>query len=953
MGVGTAGSLVGRARERDQLTAALAGSRAQFGRLVLIEGEPGIGKSRLLLELAQHAADEQCTVLSARASEFEHDLPYALWTDAVDAYLRQLDERRVRMLGIADPQALTVVTSALEDDRRAAPVADRHRTHRALRDLLERMAATRPVVVCLDDVHWADLASLDALTALVRRPPAAPVLLALAARDAQLPVSLARAMAAAMVEDRVVRVAVSPLTRTEAELLVGADVTTIYPLSGGNPFYLQQLARVPGRSATKGLRVAGLVPVAVGASLASELGELAPQTRLLIDAASVLGDPFEPDLAAEVAELDERAALRALDDLLSRTLVRPTEAPRRFAFRHPLVRHAVYEASSGGWRLGAHARAAGALERRGAGVVVRAHHIEHAAHVVDETAIALLTEAAEVLHASAPASAAGFYRAVLRLLPDAAQNRARRARIEGALADAQEAAGDASGARETLLNALGRAEGTERLAVTVRIASAEQWLGRNDEARRRLLVALGDLPAQPSADRFRLRMLLGLTELFDCNLAEASAHASDAGFDAHALGDRVNECSALALGAIALVSDAGGTAAREKVELAAAALGELTEPQQATRLPALWMVGRARRVLGEFEPALDVLERGAHLAGQTGREAAHLLLTVESVAALVELGRLQEAIAAGQHGLELARLAGAPQLLWAQCSLASAQLAAGDVAAALRQAEEAAETETRPDFHASGQPGWCLGAALAAAGNGVRGARVMLEALGGPDLRRVLPGERPAAAADLIDVLLASDRLDDASQVLASGEDAAEELGTEWAAAVTGRARAAVLLAQDQAAAAAAVAAEVARAACNRAPLTAARAGLVCGRSLAGAGDRPAATVALIAAEAAFTSFGAARLRDEAVRELRHLGRRVSRPAREATGGGLGPLTAREREIAGLVAAGRTNREIAEQLVLSAKTIEAHLRNIFAKLGVRSRVELARKVERDTASSAG
>ena len=147
-----------------------------------------------------------------------------------------------------------------------------------------------------------------------------------------------------------------------------------------------------------------------GGSLAVErAGELSRPTRLLIQAASVLGDPFEPDLAAEVAELDESAGLQALDDLLARTLVRHAGAPRRFAFRHPLVRHAVYEGSAGGWRLGAHARAAKALERRGAGVVVRAHHVEHAANAVDETAIGLLTEAARALHAPAPASAAGYY----------------------------------------------------------------------------------------------------------------------------------------------------------------------------------------------------------------------------------------------------------------------------------------------------------------------------------------------------------------------------------------------------------------------------------------------------------------------------------------------------------------------------------------------------------------
>ena len=123
-----------------------------------------------------------------------------------------------------------------------------------------------------------------------------------------------------------------------------------------------------------------------------------------------------------------------------------------------------------------------------------------------------------------------------------------------------------------------------------------------------------------------------------------------------------------------------------------------------------------------------------------------------------------------------------------------------------------------------------------------------------------------------------------------------------------------------------------------RGPFAAARAQLAEGRARAGAGDREAALTSLIAAERAFHAFGATRRRDEAVRELRRLGHRV----RRAAAGEDGPLTAREREIAELVAAGRTNREVAEQLVLSERTIEAHLRNVYAKLGVRSRVELAR-----------
>ena len=102
------------------------------------------------------------------------------------------------------------------------------------------------------------------------------------------------------------------------------------------------------------------------------------------------------------------------------------------------------------------------------------------------------------------------------------------------------------------------------------------------------------------------------------------------------------------------------------------------------------------------------------------------------------------------------------------------------------------------------------------------------------------------------------------------------------------------------------------------------------------------ATIHSRSASGSSDRFGARRRRDEAVRELRRLGHRVLRAARDPDDG---PLTAREREIAELVADGRTNREIAEQLVLSTRTIEAHLRNIYGKLDVRSRIELAREIQ--------
>jgi ATP/maltotriose-dependent transcriptional regulator MalT len=346
------------------------------------------------------------------------------------------------------------------------------------------------------------------------------------------------------------------------------------------------------------------------------------------------------------------------------------------------------------------------------------------------------------------------------------------------------------------------------------------------------------------------------------------------------------------------------------------------------------MHGRARRALGEPAAALADLRRGAALARQTGRERLVLLLTVESVAALIDLGRLAEATALAQDGVERARLAGNPRmLLWAQSTLATARLAAGDITGALRDAERAAVPQTRADFHAAGQPGWALGAALTAAGNAERAVPVLLDAFGGPGLPHVLPADRPAAAADLVDAQLALGDIAAAEATLARAEAAAP--------AMTGLARATVLLAQARPQAAVDAAAAAHEAAAG-APYLAARALLAQGRALAAAGDRHAAVHALTSVEAAFDGFGAARRRDEAVRELRRLGHRVSRRTRRPDDD---PLTAREREIAELAATGRSNREIAEQLVLSPRTIETHLRNIYAKLAVRSRVQLIRALQ--------
>jgi ATP/maltotriose-dependent transcriptional regulator MalT len=457
------------------------------------------------------------------------------------------------------------------------------------------------------------------------------------------------------------------------------------------------------------------------------------------------------------------------------------------------------------------------------------------------------------------------------------------------------------------------------------------WLGQEEQARQRLQVALGDLPAAPSLDRVRLHLGLGLLEHLACNFDAARAQASDALSDARLLGDPVLEAAALTLDGIADVAAGGEGDAHNR---AAAAFARLTDAQVTPRLPGLWMIASADSARGRFAAALEHLARASSLATATGREPVLMLVTAESVRPLRELGRLAEAVTVGEEALDRARLLGNPQhVLWAQCALAGARLAAGDVSTALREAEDALAIEAEPSFHRAGQPHWCLGTVLTAAGNADRAIPLLREAV-----PAAIPALRAEAAADLVDALIAAGDRAGAREALAMTESVA----TPWGAAIAARARAAVRLAEGrphEAATAAADGRQAAPSGLVEAPLLAARLRLLEGRGLAAAGDRAAALAALIDAEAALARFGAQRWRDEAARELRRLGHRVRRGS---DGEPLGALTGREREIADLVAAGRTNREVAEQLVLSPKTIEAHLRNIYAKLGVRSRVELAR-----------
>jgi DNA-binding CsgD family transcriptional regulator/HPt (histidine-containing phosphotransfer) domain-containing protein len=965
------GSTVGRESALAQLDATLDALEAGEPGCIALDGEPGIGKTHLLTELHRRAEERGYLVLRGSATEFERDLPFGVWADTLDAYVASQELDLGGAWTAENARELADIVPSLHRRARTqgGSVPDeRYRAHRAARTLLELLARDRPLVVVLDDLHWADEASIELLATLLRRGPEAPVLLALAFRRGQAQVRLSAALASPAVG----RISLDPLTECEAnELLEGIEPRTaaaIYRHGGGNPFYLHQLRRAgeEGRldavldEGAEAAAVSGVpVPSAVAASLAEELASLPVEQLALVRAAAVAGDPFEPDLAAAIAELPPSAGLEVLDALLARDLIRATSVPRRFVFRHPLVRRVVYESAPAGWRLGAHARAAGALEPRGAPAAERAHHAEQYAGQGDQKAIGLMLAAGMAAAERAPAAAARWFESALRLLPSQDE---RQVDVRVALASSLRALGELDRCRAALLEAhelLPADAVTRRVELTAHCAAVEHWLGRHEEAHRRLLRAWEELPDRTTAEAAALEIELTVDGLYELDFAQAV----DMGLRALATARQVDDRPLIAAAAAALClaettagnvvdADEHRREAREEVDA-------LSDAELAPRLESLFHLAWAETYLEHYEDAVAHAERGIEIARTFGQGRLLVPLSLARNFPFEMQGRLHDAIELCESALEAARLsASAHELYRALFELGWTRYYAGDLEGALAAHEESSRVDPRLAGgtipNGGGGPGWGLGVAWLESGQVERGRALLLE-LGGENVARTMPVERCFDWESLTLAELAVGDVGAAEGYARRAEHDAAQLGLKLPSALAGRARAAVLLARGEPLEAARVAHESAEAAGSvGARLQAAFSRALEGRALAAAGERLDAVAALRDAEQELDACGSVRVRDEMRRELRLLGARAEPRGPAAPGdSGIDALSKRELEIARLVTDRLTNREIAAALFLSDKTIESHLRNIFHKLGVTSRVEVARAVERERAESAG
>ncbi|MDN3353369.1 LuxR family transcriptional regulator [Actinomadura sp. DC4] len=941
--------LVGRRDVLDQFTRLLGAVGEGRFELIGLAGEPGTGKTRLLQELASRAKEPKelkeprtrdarehgLLTLTGRAAEYEQEMPFGAVVDALDDHLESAD-----LAGRLGAQAIRVLAAVFpslsgDDGPENQEGLVRYGLYRTFKRLLEELAEPGGLVLVLDDLHWADDSTIELLDHLVRHPPRGAILIAGAYRPAQASPRLAA------LAETAVRIDVGPLSEADVEELLGPGVTrgqraALYEASGGNPFYLDALARA-GEARTgraDGVDDSHGIPPAVRSALALELTGLSPQARLVAQAAAVAADEFDPALAAMTAEVSEEEALRAIDELERRDVVRPMRGGR-FRFRHPLVRHVVYDSTAAGWRVAAHGRIADRLAELNMPATERARHVERSGRIGDPADIKTLVEAADVVATQAPATAAHWLKAALALLPDDPDAHVE---LRLKLAQAQTVSGQLMEGRQSahdVLRLLPPDDYDRRARVARFGAVVERMLGRTYESRALLLAELRRIPDPQSSVAVPLRIRLVADSLF-----RSDFRAAQAVLDLMPENPEEWEPSlAMAVASLrplpAYAAGRFGEAARH-IDAADRLVRAAPDHDVAEWLDAIAWLCWTETYLGRLRSARERSDRAVAVAKSTGQLYIVTTLLTGNARAKTMLGLLDEADAAAEEAAEVARLIGSTQQLvfaLTQQSLVASWIGHHDEA--LKLCEEALRTGDGGSGEWSGSAArYAKARALINAGRLDEGAEE-LAGFGDMDTSRLDQGTKLACyeARAYVEAELGRP-----AEALRWADRAAKlthpRLGMTIGRAKVARAHA---LRKTDPIASAELATEAATVFTHaEMRLEHGTARLYAGLAYAAAGERATAREELRAAAETLRECGATALHAQAVREQRKLGVRVPGTSRRSTG--PHGLSNRELEVATLVADGHTNQQIAEKLFLSIRTVETHLSHIFTKLGVTSRV---------------
>jgi len=917
--------------------AALDGAcRDGAGGALLIEGPAGVGKSALLGELEDKAAADGCQVLRARGSEMERDFGFGVVRQLVGPLLRTLDLGDRDKL-FAGPAGLAAAIFGLGGD--ALEAGDAEGSLYGLFWLFAGLAESRPLVLAIDDSHWADAASLRFARYLARRLAGMPVLLALTARPDEpgVQTELVRGLAA---EAGVPTLRPEPLSEAGTAELVrerlgGAAAEPFaqacHDATGGNPFLIGELlieltaegldaAALPDRIAVMG-------PKRIGAAVAERAARLDPLGPELTRAAAVLGDASDLGALAELTGAERERAATIVDRLAAASIL---AAGPVYGFVHPLVRQAVYEEIPSARRGDLHARAATTLAAKGGDPEAVAAHL-------------LLCE---------PGSVVGALE-VLRLAADAAA---------------------ASGAPESAIAYLRRAldePGVERAELLAFLGSLEVVV-RDPQSIPHLQEA-AELTADPAE---AIGIYLELADLLSlAGQWEACVMTVDAGLAR--FGDAGGP-GVLDLEAFRAAYRGYDPALAAEYERDLPRLRELVEanpPENSRRLR--WMLAGLGSVRDTSRAEIERLcDPGGQDWGmrQDGREittvtqAALALLVVEAFDTVEAIGR-DLAEDGRRRGALLSTVAG----IGLGASVDSRRGRLRDAEADLAAMVEVIEQNELSLMAMTTMLFFCVDTVVER--RGLEGVRAALEGLelppdfaatqsGGMLLEpraavKAARGDREGAIADLravAEIFIpfgATPRFSrwrsslalalpeaDREEALALAAEEVELARAVESPAAEGAALRALGLVRggEEGVAALRESVAVLRDAPTRLELARSLAEL--GAALRRGKLRTEAREHLREAAELAQECGAERLEERIDEELRIAGARRRRRAFS----GADSLTPSERRVAVAAAAGATNREIAQELFVSLRTVEMHLTNTYRKLDISSRAQLAASI---------
>lgn len=956
------GGFVGRVGELATATGVLTGLVGADGRtapaVLAVTGDPGIGKTRLLAELCARARGHGHVVIGGTATELEQHLPFGALVESFDSWLRW-GERGSGRFEHAMTELLLALSAASPDQVGGAGGSAWFGPHRRIRAVLEDLAGPRGLMVVLDDVHWADAALVELIGYLLRRPPRGRFLLALAYRPRQVDQRVEDAVHGAA-PGLAHELRLGPLSDEESGEIVGPGLAraardSLIRDGGGNPLFLTALRQAAGRSQRPLAGEDEDLPPAVRSALLSELRGLPSPTVAAARAAAVAGDPFDYGLVAAVADVSETEAVRLVDQLVKRDVMRQIGHAPRFRFRHPLLRRVVYTAMSAGTRREAHRRAAAALQSHGATPVLCAYHVARYATPGDTAAARLLADAAAAILWRAAATCVWLLQESLRLLPagqDGHHGRTlmlvRALMLTGRLREGREAA-------HALLAGLPDTEPAARATA----ATIDRLLGHHARAR---AVLLGELDRLDQNERrgphddaigctIRLELVTG--GLLAGDFTPEGTDIRNAVAAAERTANRTLTAAAATVSAFASYATGRYADALCQLDAATRLVDALPTAELARRLDTAVWLAWTEVFCERFDVAIERFTGVLALIHSTGQGHLATYVLVGIAQAYAQAGRSTEAAEWAADAVEAAEQSTSDELrtmaYTLQC-LAATHL--DDLETALDAGARAvAAAGAVRDWWAASAGMVHAQARLAAGVEPVACREEMLRAGGGPRLGLVDPGHRPyfygaLARAELANgdtraALAWADRMDRA--VARLGPTAHHRAG------MARLLRARVLLAAGLPAQAAEHALAALRAFDGvDARFFAGHAHLAASRALIAAGDRAAGLAHARRAQQTFTELAAHRHARHAVRTQRRAGHRVSPPGRS----GLGALTRREAEVAHLVAQGHTNHQIARRLRLSDRTVESHVRHICTKLDVGSRTAVAAAVARQEATRA-